>query len=211
LLAGARSTGSSPVARGLTVNASIVCAINAPFPEVVNPETGRGERDPEVTAAIAMLSGLSELEQAQYRATTPRCAGCHLDFDAFGMVLEPYDAVGRFRTTDLQGRPIDESWTTTALPESVGGATVTNVLEAADAIASSRVLDRCMAMTFIDYALTEVSKGGATNTNLSLAPTTGSCAVKQVVDRFESTDRTFRAMMTEIAASDALALRSGAR
>ena len=79
-----------------------------------------------VTAAIEALAGESELVKAGYRASTPRCAGCHLGFDPFGMVLEPYDAVGRLRTEDLEGRPIDASWTTTVLPESVGGATVTN-------------------------------------------------------------------------------------
>jgi len=39
------------------------------------------------------------------------------------------------RQTDLtEGRPIDASWTTTTLPDSVGGATVTSVAEAAEAL-----------------------------------------------------------------------------
>ena len=54
LLAGARSTGGSPVARGLAVNGSVVCDVNPPFPET----------DPEVTAAIAGLADKSELEKA---------------------------------------------------------------------------------------------------------------------------------------------------
>src|SRR5262249_22747489 len=112
LLAGARSTGGSPVTRGLAVNASVVCDVNPPFPA----------SDPDVTGAIAALADESELEKARYRAMTPKCAACHLQFDPFGMVLEPYDAVGRFRTMDLEGRPIDASWTTTVLPQSVGGA-----------------------------------------------------------------------------------------
>jgi hypothetical protein len=138
---------------------------------------------------------------------TPRCAACHLNFDAFGMVLEPYDAVGRFRTADLQGRPIDASWTTTTLPASVGGAMVTGAADTAHALAASDALDRCMAMNFINYALTEVSRGGANNTDLSLAPQTGSCAVQSVIDSFAGTDRSFAALMREIAASDALAVR----
>jgi hypothetical protein len=208
LLSGARSTGSSPVARGLSVNGSIVCAVNPPFPEVVNPETGESEPDPAVADAMAALADASELEKARYRATTPACAGCHIEFDAFGMVLEPFDAVGRFRTTDLEGRPIDASWTTTALPESVGGATVTSAAEAARALATSGALERCMAMNFINFALTEVSKGGANNTDLGRAPQTGSCAVQGVMDGFEETDRSFTSLMGEIAASEALAIRS---
>ena len=82
-----------------------------------------------MTAAIAGLAGESELEKAQFRAAAPKCASCHRRFDAFGMVLEPYDAVGRLRTADFAGRPIDASWTTTALPASVGGETVTSAAE----------------------------------------------------------------------------------
>ena len=95
LLAGARSTGGSPVARGLAVNGSVVCDVNPPFPAA----------DPEVTAAIAGLAGKSELEKAQFRAAVSKCASCHRQFDPFGMVLEPYDAVGRLRSEDLPGAP----------------------------------------------------------------------------------------------------------
>jgi hypothetical protein len=208
LLAGARSNGSSPVTRGLAVNSSVVCGINPSFPEVLNPETGEFEPDPGVVAAIDALEDKSELESAQARATTPGCADCHLQFDAYGMVLEPYDAVGRFRTKDLEGRPIDASWTTTVLPESVGGAVVTNAAEAARELVASGALDRCMAMNFINFALTEVSKGGANNTDRESAPQTGSCAVQGVFENFAATDRSFASLMREIAASDTLAVRS---
>jgi hypothetical protein len=208
LLSGVRSTGSSPVTRGLAVNASIVCEVNPPFPEIIDPETGELGPDPAVADAMVALADESELEKARYRATTPACAGCHLEFDAFGMVLEPFDAVGRFRTTDLEGRPIDESWTTTLLPESVGGATVTSAAEAARALVTSGALERCMAMNFINFALTEVSRGGANNTELGRAPQTGSCAVEGVMDAFEGTDRSFTSLMGEIAVSETLAVRS---
>lgn len=197
LLSGARSTGSSPVARGLAVNASVVCDVNPPFPET----------DPDVTAAIGGLAGRSERDKAAYRASIAKCADCHRQFDAFGMVLEPYDAVGRFRTADLEGRPIDESWTTTALPAAVGGAMVTSAAETAAALTAIGTIDRCLAMNFINYALTEVSRGGANNTDLGRAPQTGSCAVQGVIDRFAGTDRSFASLMREIAASDTFALR----
>jgi hypothetical protein len=182
--------------------------VNPRFPEVVDPETGEPERDPEVTAAIESLANESELEKARYRANTQKCVGCHSLFDAFGMVLEPYDAVGRFRAEDLEGRPIDAAWTTAVLPDSAGGGTVTSALEAARALVASGALDRCMAMNFLNYALSEVSRGGANNTDLARAPQTASCAVESVLDRFAATDRTFSSLMLEIAASDTLAMRS---
>jgi hypothetical protein len=209
LLAGARSDGSSPVARGLAVNASLVCEVNPPFPEVLNPETGELEPDPAIAAAITALADESELEKAEYRAARPECAGCHGQFDAYGMVLEPYDAVGRLRSTDLEGRLIDQSWTTTVLPESVGGALVTSAAETAQALVASGALDRCLAMNFINFALTEISRGGANNSDLTRAPATGSCAVQGVIDNFAATDHSFSSLMREIAVSPTLAARSG--
>ncbi len=200
LLAGARSTGGSPVSRALAINRSIVCEVNPPFPS-----------DPEVSTAIAALAGESELEKAEYRAGNARCAGCHAHFDAFGMVLEPYDAIGRLRSLDLEGRPIDAAWTTTTLPASVGGAMVTGAAEAARALAGSGALDRCLAMNFINYALAEISRGGANNLDPAQGSQTSSCAVQSVIEEFETTDRSFESLMREIAASDALVLRSKGR
>jgi hypothetical protein len=85
LLSGARSTGGSPVARGLAVNGSLVCEVNPSFPVIENPETGELEPNPAVAAAITALADKSEIEQAPYRAATPECSGCHLGFDAYGM------------------------------------------------------------------------------------------------------------------------------
>jgi hypothetical protein len=85
---------------------------------------------------------------------------------------------------------------------------VTNAAEAAQALVASGALDRCMAMNFINYALTDVSRGGANNTDARLGPPTASCAVKRVMDSFVATDRSFTALVREIAASDALAFRS---
>jgi hypothetical protein len=200
--------GGSPVIRGLAINAAVVCAVNPPFPEVLDPVTGEMIPDPDVLAVIEGLSEASELERFQVRSTTPTCLGCHAQFDAYGMVLEPYDAVGRARTQDLQGRPIDATWTTMALPQEVGGANVTNVAETAAALAASGALDRCMAMNLINFGLTEVSRGGANNTNLNIAPQTGSCAVQSVMDAFNATDRSFTSLLREIAASQTLGIRS---
>src|SRR6185369_17708526 len=186
LTAGSRPTGESPVARGLAVNASIMCHVNPAFPTVVDPATGQMVTDPTVAAAIEALADKSELEKAQYRAMTAKCVGCHAQFDAFGMVLEQFDAVGRTRTADLEGRTIDATWTTTTLPESAGAAMVTNAVETAQAVVASRALDRCMAMNFANFGLTEITKGGANNTDLGAGEQTASCAVQGIIDSFET-------------------------
>jgi hypothetical protein len=63
-------------------------------------------------------------------------------------------------------------------------------------------------MNMINFALTEVSKGGANNTNLDVAPQTGSCAVQSVMDAYLATDRSFTSLLREIAASQTLGVRS---
>ena len=58
-------------------------------------------------------------EQVAYRAMTVPCNSCHPSFDPYGLVLDWYDAIGRFRTMDDLGKPIDGH---TTLPASIGGA-----------------------------------------------------------------------------------------
>jgi hypothetical protein len=38
----------------------------------------------------------------------PKCAMCHVHFDSLGMALEGFDPIGRARTHDLAGRPVDD-------------------------------------------------------------------------------------------------------
>ena len=191
LLSGARSTGSSPVARGLAVNRAVVCEVNPPFPQVTNPVTGQLGPDPEVAAAIAGLADQSELEKARYRAARAKCAGCHQQFDPYGMVLEPYDAVGRFRSTDLAGRPIDERWTTTALPQSVGGAKVTSAAEAAQRARGEWRTRSLYGDEFHQLRFRRSIPGRRQQYRRRPAPQTATCAVQGVIDNFAVTDRSF--------------------
>jgi hypothetical protein len=54
---------------------------------------------------------------AQHRVN-PACASCHAVIDPPGFALEHFDAIGKYRTTDEAGRPVDARGTT------VTGATV---------------------------------------------------------------------------------------
>ena len=192
-----RPTGASVVGRALAVNQAVVCQINPAFPE----------DDPAVVAAIQATHELSQKEQYDFRRQTTACNNCHSAFDAFGMVLEPFDAIGRSRTTDPKGRPIDAAWTTATLAPRLGGGTVTNARELAQALLDSGGLARCMAMNITNFALADVSQGGANVPDSRYSPTS-SCAVKALVDRFKTTDQTFTSLIKEIAASETLMLRS---
>lgn len=85
-----RTDSTSVVARGLFINGPLMC-----FPKVPSP--------PE--AAIAEIEAqleedLTERERAEHRAVTSPCSNCHSQFDAFGLLLESYDALGQFRTSE---------------------------------------------------------------------------------------------------------------
>ena len=54
---------------------------------------------------------------AQHRSS-PTCNGCHSVIDPLGFALENFDAIGRWRTTDESGRPVDSTG------ETLGGAKI---------------------------------------------------------------------------------------
>jgi len=76
----------------------------------------------------------------------------------FRLALDTYDVVGRFRTMDSKGRPID---TTVTLPDQVGGGTAKDALDVARQIAASGAFAKCMGRNLINYALADVSAGAA--------------------------------------------------
>jgi hypothetical protein len=211
MTAKSRPEGTSVVGRGLAINAALVCSKNPLFPE----------GNTEIEDAIANQADWDEKRKADYRKGDPTCKGCHSQFDAMGLVLENYDAVGRYRMEDPSGLPIDTAWTTSTMPESFAydqnadgvpdANEVNNPLTLAQALLrdqphwGSNALTRCMAMNFINYALADESQGSAR------APTdvpTDSCAVRAVTDQFAAAaDKSFSSLLAEIAASDTLSTR----
>jgi hypothetical protein len=72
-----------------------------------------GEKLPRPPKGVPQLpedEGKGELtvrQLVQQHASDPRCAVCHARIDPLGFALEGFDAIGRLRTRDLAGRPID--------------------------------------------------------------------------------------------------------
>ncbi|MEZ6062861.1 MAG: DUF1592 domain-containing protein [Planctomycetaceae bacterium] len=60
---------------------------------------------------------LTVRELVERHTSDERCSGCHRRIDPYGFSLEAFDAIGRYRTTDLGGRPVD---TTTTLMDGTG-------------------------------------------------------------------------------------------
>jgi hypothetical protein len=75
--------------------------------------------------------GLSFRKQLEIHRTKPSCAGCHEKIDPLGFGLENFDAIGRWRTKDANGQPVDSLAT---LP---GDITFSNPAELKQLLASS--------------------------------------------------------------------------
>lgn len=80
-------------------------------------ETLLGERLPPPPKGVPTLpdeapAGLSERELTARHSSDPKCSRCHVRIDPFGFALENFDAIGRHRTADAAGLPVDASATT---------------------------------------------------------------------------------------------------
>jgi hypothetical protein len=78
-----------------------------------------GERLPNPPKGVPPLpddesetDGLTVRQLVEKHTSDPKCAVCHKRIDPYGFSLEAFDAIGRHRTSDLGGRPIDSRVTT---------------------------------------------------------------------------------------------------
>jgi Protein of unknown function (DUF1592)/Protein of unknown function (DUF1588)/Protein of unknown function (DUF1585)/Protein of unknown function (DUF1595) len=91
---------SSPILRGAFIAVSLMN---------LNPGA------PIAGAADAKVEGTFLTQRAYVEALTEKtqpCQGCHQQINPIGYVLENYDGIGKWQTTDLRGGPIDASVTT---------------------------------------------------------------------------------------------------
>jgi len=187
LASNSRPDVPSVVARGLVVNKSMLCQNNPTFPT-----------DPALVAKIeeagTKLSAASERERAEYRATTSPCLACHKNFDAYGLALDRYDIVGRYRTLDPQGRPIDPSVT---LPSLFNNEVASDAVSMESKIAQSPGFASCFGKNMLNWALAEGSQ---------LTP--NSCATQAIVSGFNASDKSLSSLLREVAISKAFTLRN---
>jgi hypothetical protein len=82
---------TSPTARGIFIREQLLCQ------HVPNPPPGVNTEVPEPTPD----KPLAMRQRMQVHMESPTCAGCHRLMDPIGFGLENYDAVGRWRDTEL--------------------------------------------------------------------------------------------------------------
>jgi hypothetical protein len=97
LLTHDKPTRTSIVRRGLKVRLDLLCnKVPAPPNDVQLDLDGFGP-------------GLTQRQRLEMHRDRASCAGCHTLMDPLGVVFEGFDAVGRTRTLDESGQPIDTS------------------------------------------------------------------------------------------------------
>jgi hypothetical protein len=177
---------TSVIFRGLFVRGSLLCLAE------ISPPT-----DPATQSKIAEQQAnttMTERDKAQFRKTTSPCAGCHGGFDPFGLSLESYDAIGRYRTKDESGASIDPSVDVSGFAPILKG-TVPTALALAKQIADSGRFQSCLTSRVLSYALN--------------APLTAeSCDVRDTVAHAATSGNTVPALARAIAASTAFRTRS---
>jgi hypothetical protein len=87
---------TSPILRGNWV-AETLLGDKLPRPPKGVPPLPADEADEKLTVR----------QLVQQHSTDPMCYGCHQRIDGYGYALESFDAIGRFRTKDMGGRPIE--------------------------------------------------------------------------------------------------------
>jgi hypothetical protein len=182
----ARPDKDSVVARALFVSSRVLCVTPPPPPDDLKEK---------IAMARAEIGDVSEREFAVYRAGNPICSACHANFDQYGLLLENFDTIARFRTVDDKGRPIDPSG---KLPLDAGGATVKDQVEFANEVIKNGAFSACMTTNVMRFSLGEASFYKE------------QCAVADVNKRFmEGQDKSFGGLVREIALSKTLANRVG--
>jgi len=138
---------TSVIFRGLFMHDKVLC-----LPEISPPQ------DAATLMKIAeqQMAGQTEPQKAAYRAMTSPCLGCHSQFDPFGLTLESFDGIGKFRTMDDKGGPIDPSVDLSAFANYGLNGKVSGVVELAQQIKTSGNFPVCLTSQIMTYASNEV-------------------------------------------------------
>ena len=121
------------VKRGVWVATSLLCAKPPPPPD------GIPALDPP-------MAGETTRQRLERHRASPACSGCHNLIDPMGFGLENFDAIGRFRSSDVTG-PIDNVAT---LPD---GRSFAGAVELAAALETDPAFKGCVTDRLLTYAI----------------------------------------------------------
>ena len=129
---------TSPVKRGFWTVHHLLGQHFPPPPADV-PELPNNEKESADTIRKLLAAHVSDA----------KCAICHTHFDSIGLAMEGFDPIGRARSQDLAGRPIDNR---SELPD---GTTATGIPQLIEYIGNQRKEEfvKTLCRKFLGYAL----------------------------------------------------------
>lgn len=132
---------TTPVVRGQWVLDRILCS-SPPDPPDDVPSLGDEQNGDQFVSESAIRERL-----AQHRTQGPTCTACHAAMDPIGLSFEHFDSAGMFRTTYVDGKPVDASG---ELPtgERLEGAT-----DLAEVLKNDQRFASCFAAKISSFAL----------------------------------------------------------
>jgi mono/diheme cytochrome c family protein len=138
LLLTSNPTRTSPVKRGKWVLENVLGAPPPPPPPNI----------PALDDVHRQLTGTLRQRLEQHRAN-PLCASCHAIMDPIGFGLENFDAIGDFRTLDVNKAKIDSTGTL------ITGESFDGAIELSKVLSTSRREDfvSCLSEKMLTYAL----------------------------------------------------------
>jgi uncharacterized protein DUF1592/uncharacterized protein DUF1588/uncharacterized protein DUF1595/uncharacterized protein DUF1585/uncharacterized protein DUF1587 len=176
-----RPTRTSIVRRGLKIRTDFLCQnIGAPPPNV-NPNL------PEATM------GVTQRQRLEQHRTNGTCAACHNLMDPIGVVFENFDALGRLRTQDENGLPIDTTSTIEYTADANGP--VTGAVQLAQRLAASEQVRKCFTTQLFRFAY---GRGETPD---------DACSQKQIDDRFKDASYRLKEALVSLTQTNAFLYR----
>ena len=134
---------TSPSLRGRWIAGNMLC-MEPPEPPANVPSLEDSDQDSSARSVRELLDQHRQDEQ---------CAGCHALFDPYGLALEEYDAIGRYRSTYADGTAVDASAVLEASESYPEGVAFTGLEGLARVVASDPQFGRCFAEKLLSYGL----------------------------------------------------------
>lgn len=182
LTVNAKPDRADPIHRGLFVREKLLCM------DLPEPPAEDADGNPINLVVPPAEPGQSDRDRFAAHTERVECSGCHQLVDPVGFGFENYDELGRFRTENQFGDPIDASGEVKAGGDLEG--TFEGGVELAARAAESDTVADCMAIQWFRFALDrkEVTKYDA-------------CSTASALDSYLSGERTLRELVIGIATS----------
>jgi len=175
---------TSPILRGAFITVSLL-----------NTNPGA----PVAGAKDATADGTFTTQRAYVEALTEKaepCKSCHEVINPLGFVLEHYDAMGKWQTTDLRGGAIDAAVTTASVDFGDGAPQqISSPVQLMQEIAKRPKAQELYARAWVSYAF-----GRNPNAN-------DQCVVDQLKAKLNGTGYTILTLLADLTQADSFRLR----